>query len=165
VEAGSWSGEERARALAEAIRAVRKRFRPLAVSGFTNRSGSPADLARFWHELQRKSKFDRLLFQDGIGSGKMPIGEWPEWASPLARRLGRRLSIVVETFAAQGEGPTWQGRPAEWPRIREQLGLAAELSRGGILAFGVPEYMTPLGGDLAELLFHQVLLNRADTSH
>ncbi len=163
VEAGSWTDKHSARALADAIRSVRLQFSPLAVSGFTNRSGSAADLARFWRDLQQKSKFDRLLFQDGIGSGKMPIAEWPHWASPLARQLGRRLNIVVETFAAQGEGPTWRAQPAEWPRVQEQLRLAADISRGGILAFSAPEYMTPLGGDAATQLFHQVLLNRADT--
>jgi Domain of unknown function (DUF4434) len=161
IEAASWPGEQRA--LAEAIRSVRKQFHPLALSGFTNRTGSPAELARFWRTLQRRSKFDRLLFQDGIGSGKMPLADWPAWASPLARQLGRRLSIVVETFAAQGEGPTWQAQPADWPRIQEQLRLAAAASRNGILAFSAPEYMTPLGGYAATQLFHQVLSNRADT--
>lgn len=165
VEDGTWADPRRLRALADSVRAVRRQFQPLAVSGFTNRAGNPAQVARFWHELQRRSQFDRLLFQDGIGAGKMSLAEWPDWAAPLARTLRHRFTIVVETFVAQGEGANWQASPAGWPRIQEQLRLAGTLSRNGPLAFSAPEYMTPLGGGAAAKLFSQILLNPADTPH
>lgn len=163
LEAGSWAGPQRFGELADAIRAVRSQFHPLAISGFTNRGGGPAAFANFWRELQRRSKFDRLLFQDGIGARKMSLAEWPDWAAPLARALGRRLTIVVETFSAQGEGTAWQAAPAEWTRIQEQMRVAGDISRNDLLAFSAPEYMTPLGGESAAKLFHLILLNLADT--
>lgn len=163
IDDATWADKHRAGALAEAIRSVRRQFHPLAVSGFSNRRGAPAGLAGFWRDLQRKSKFDRLLFQDGIGSGKMPLAEWPDWARPLARTLGRRLTIVVETFAARGEGATWQAEPAEWARIQEQLRIAGATGRSQVLVFSAPEYMTPLGGAPAGELFRQILLSQADT--
>ncbi|MDP1946868.1 MAG: hypothetical protein Q8L77_05150, partial [Nitrospirota bacterium] len=60
-------------------------------------------------------------------------------------------------FQAQGEGPAWRGVPAEWPRIEEQLQVAAELSRNPVLAFSAPDYMTPLGGESAAALFQQIM--------
>jgi len=163
IDAATWSGKSQTQALAQAIRAVRDRFHPLAVSGFANRQGAPDELARFWRDLQRKSKFDRLLFQDGIGAGKMPLDEWPLWAKPLARAMGRRLTVVVETFTAAGEGPAWHAEPAAWARIEAQLQIAARTGRSAPLAFSAPEYMTPLGGAAAAELFRQVLLSFADT--
>ena len=95
----------------------------------------------------------------------MPLAEWPEWAAPLALSLGRRLTIVVETFTAQGEGAMWRAAPAEWSRIQEQLRLAGDISCDDALAFSAPEYLTPLGGESAAKLFHQILLTLADTHH
>lgn len=157
IEHGSWAGEGRLLDLADAVKMVRSRFRPLAVSGFTNRGGSPEELARFWERLRGRSRFDRLLFQDGIGSGQMTLEDWTYWASPLARAFGRRLTIVVETFTAQGEGPAWRGVPAEMSRIDEQLRLAARLSRNPVVAFSAPDYMTPLGGAAAAGLYRRIL--------
>jgi hypothetical protein len=163
IEDGAWAGKRLERTLADSIRAVRNQFHPLAVSGFTNRHGTPAGLARFWHGLQRRGRFDRLLFQDGIGSGKMPIAEWPDWAPPLSRALARRLTIVVESFTAEGEGASWHASPASWTRIEQQMRLATEFSHNAPISFSAPEYMTPLGGASAAKLFHQILLSRADT--
>ena len=163
LEATSWGDEQRFRALAEAIRAVRSQFHPLAISGFTNRGESPTACANFWRALQRKSKFDDLLFQDGIGARKMSLSEWPDWATPLARALGRQLTIVVETFSAQGEGAAWRAEPAEWPRIQQQLRVASDITGKDLLVFSAPEYMTPLGGESAAKLFRLILLKPADT--
>jgi hypothetical protein len=163
IDAAAWAGNSQTQALGQAIRSVRNQFHPLAVSGFTNRHGAPGEPARFWHDLQRGSRFDRLLFQDGIGAGKMPLGEWPQWAAPLARALGRRLTIVVETFTATGEGPAWHAEPAAAARIQAQLRIAASAGRNASLAFSAPEYMTPLGGAAAAELFRQVLFSLADT--
>lgn len=163
LEASLWGDKQRYRAMAKAIRTVRTEFHPLAISCFTNRQGDPAELARFWRGLQRASRFDRLLFQDGVGSGKMPLSEWRRWAAPLAPALGRRLTFVVETFTATGEGASWQAAPADWERITEQIAVARDICPNDILAFSAPEYMTPLGGEAAAKLFHHILLGNVDT--
>ena len=93
----------------------------------------------------------------------MPLAEWADWAAPLARALGYRLHIVVETFTSRGEGAAWQAAPAEWARIEEQLRLASSLGSDNLLAFSAPEYMTPLGGDSAAKLFRQILQTQVDT--
>ncbi len=165
LEAGEWSAPGRREELALAIKFVRRQFRPLAVGGFTNCRGRPEDLGRFWRNLQHESGYDRLLFQDGVGAGKVPIADWDAWCRALAWGAGKRLSVVVETFTGSGEGAAWRGVPAEAGRIARQLEIARRWSRSGVVAFSLPEYVTPLGGRDAEALFLQVRTLLSDKGH
>jgi hypothetical protein len=155
IEAGQWQGAARQRELGEAVRQVRREFHPLAVSGFANHGARPEAAARFWRDLQKRSGFDRLLFQDGVGARKMPLEEWATWPEAISRALGRRFCVVVETFTGLGEGASWRGVPAEWDRVVKQLEIAERWSGQRAVAFSIPEYVTPLGGTAAGHLFSQ----------
>jgi hypothetical protein len=66
---------------------------------------------------------------------------------------------VVESFT-QVEGPPldenpFRAVPTPIERLLRQLETASRYSSGHVLAFSVPEYMTPLGGEDAERLFRE----------
>jgi len=68
----------------------------------------------------------------------------------------RELKVVVELFRIVSEHP-FRAQPAPWERVARQLQIAAPFATGGLLAFSVPEYLTPLGGPEAEKLFKAYL--------
>jgi hypothetical protein len=59
---------------------------------------------------------------------------------------------VVELFQQTRTKP-FRAQPASWERVAQQLKIAASYAPDGIMAFSVPEYMTPLGGPEADNLF------------
>jgi hypothetical protein len=140
-----WQTAEARSALAETLRQVRQRLRPLSVSGFSGRALPPAELAAMWRDLARRSRVDEVLFQDGIGAGKMTRSAWPGYAAALHHALGRRLSVVVETFEQTAGGAAFQATPAPLDRVLWQCSQA----RRPPVAFSLPEYDTPLGGPAA----------------
>ena len=68
----------------------------------------------------------------------------------------RELQVVVELFRQVSERP-FRAQPASWDLVLRQLEVAARFATDGILAFSVPEYMTPLGGPEADKLFKAYL--------
>jgi len=145
--------------LAECLKSVRGMFRPLSVSGFSNRALPPRGLAEFWRSVARGSGVDEVLFQDGVGAGKMPLDEWPGYAAALHRALGRRLTIVVETFEQRGQTAGFQAGPAPLQRVLTQCQVAHRHGGRPPVAFSLPEYYTPLGGDEAGRRYKEYLLH------
>lgn len=70
--------------------------------------------------------------------------------------------MVVEIFRQVDGLPfndePFKAVPAPLERINCQVDLAAPYSTSGIIAFSVPEYMTPLGGQEAGRLFESYLM-------
>lgn len=132
----------------------------LALSGFSSARADPQALGCFWAELVRSTGVDVVVFQDGIGAGKLDLRHLPLYLESIRRALepeGRDLRVVVETFR-QVTGPPIDDRPfkavpATLERLSQQLEVAARFASGGLVAFAVPEYMTPLGGVKARRLF------------
>lgn len=146
-----WPGAGAVR-LREHVKGLRRRLRPLAMSGFSNGRMAPAELGRFWRQVAGGG-LDRVLFQDGIGAGKLTLENWPGYLQALGRSLGRRLTVVVECFeAAEGEAG-FRARPAAMERIRRQVELAGRYSKNAPVVFSLPEYATPLGGEAAARLY------------
>lgn len=143
IEERRWGG--RTEELRAHLRGLHKRLRPLAVSGFWNGSMEARVLGRWW---KRAAGVDRVLFQDGLGGGPMRAQEWPGYLQELRRSLGKRLTVVVEVFTREA-GEEFRAHPADWSRVEWQLRVAG---RGGV-AFSVPEYATPLGGEAAGRLY------------
>jgi hypothetical protein len=132
--------------LAGTLRAARARLGRLVASGFTNRGLAPAPLGAFWRDLRRGARLDEVLFQDGLGTAKMTAAEWPAYAQALHRALGRRLTVVVETFEqVAGEGP-FRAAPAPLRRLLWQCEVARQAGTRSPVAFSLPEYLTPAGG-------------------
>jgi hypothetical protein len=131
----------------------------VAVSGFANGRIDPETFGRFWQSLLAVSAIDTVFFQDGIGAGKLKLDELTLYLRALRQAVqtqSRELQVVVELFHQVSERP-FRAQPASWDLVLRQLEVAARFTTGGILAFSVPEYMTPLGGPEADKLFKAYL--------
>lgn len=131
----------------------------VAISGFANGRTDPKSLGLLWQNILAETGIDEVLFQDGVGAGKLRLEEVPlylEALRPMVQSQGRKLQVVVELFHQVSEHP-FRAQPASWDRIARQLEIANHYSTGGILAFSVPEYLTPMGGSEADKLFKAYL--------
>jgi hypothetical protein len=138
-----------ARHLKSTVKAVRQvRRAPVAVSGFSNGALKPAPLAEFWRHLLRETGVNQLLFQDGIGAGKLTLAQLPGYYEAL-----RRLPYlpVVEIFEMVRESP-FEAVAAPLSRVERQLALAGAAP----LAFSLPEYATPGGVTGADALYQSL---------
>jgi hypothetical protein len=134
--------------LAETV-ALLKARRPgskVAISGFSNSFADPDLLASFWADVIRASGINLLLFQDGVGEGKVAlddIGLYYEALDRAVRGAGAQLGAVVELFSLMPDG---RRLPAMAGRIREQIGAATRLTSFPAVAFSIPDYMSHLAG-------------------
>jgi hypothetical protein len=134
--------------LAETVALVKAR-RPgskVAISGFSNSFADPDLLAAFWVDVIRASGIDLLLFQDGVGEGKVAledIGLYYETLDRAVRGVGAQFGAVVELFSLMPDG---RRVPAMVGRIREQIAAANRLTSFPAVAFSIPDYMSHLAG-------------------
>lgn len=165
IDDRSWLPDDRREVLARHLGRMRDRLRaltpgmPVAVSGFSNGFADPETLAELWVEIAEGSGIDRVLLQDGVGAGKLQVGEVPIVLGPVAKAFAQRparFQVIVELFRQTGGAPLDEGpfraAPADAERIRTQAAIARELSEGGILAFAVPEYLSSEAGPEAAAL-------------
>jgi hypothetical protein len=141
-----WREGEAALALAETVRAARKKVGRLSVSGFATGVCGAAELGAWWKRLAGRGGVDEVLFQDGIGAGKLSMETWPAYAMAMGQSLGGKLRVVVETFEAKPGPGAFNAGPAGVERVLEQCRVAARCSRKAPVAFSLPEYWTPEGG-------------------
>lgn len=130
----------------------------VALSGFSNGNLDPKALEKFWQGLLKESGVDVVLFQDGIGAGKLTMDTVAFYLDAIQKATAaqsRELQIVVENFHQLGDKP-FVAVPARLDRIKQQIAVASRYS-SKIVAFSVPEYMTPLAGQDAERLFKSYL--------
>ena len=131
----------------------------VAVSGFANGRLEPQAFESFWSGLLAGAAIDVVLFQDGIGARKQELPELAFYLTAIRNATQahhRELKIIIEIFE-QVAGPPlddqpFQATPAVLGRIRHQIETSAAYA-SGLVAFSIPEYMTPLGGPAAEHLF------------
>lgn len=136
----------------------------VALSGFSNTQLDPLAFEEFWKTLLEKASLDEVLFQDGIGVRKLQLTYLPLYLGAIRRAVdahSRDLQVVVELFQQvngrlSGNEP-FRAVPAPLERITRQVDLAARYATSGVIAFSVPEYMTPLGGPEAKQLFNRYL--------
>jgi hypothetical protein len=132
----------------------------VAISGFSNSFADPDQLAAFWSDVIEGTRIDLLLFQDGVGEGKVSLEDIGLYYQPLdraVRRAGGRLGAVVELFSHM---PNGQRVPAMVARIREQIATAARSTSFPPVAFSVPDYMSSLAGPLANKLLSDFLTSQ-----
>src|SRR5207302_1657094 len=134
--------------LAETVSLLRARRAgsKVAISGFSNSFADPDLLASFWADVIRASGIDLLLFQDGVGEGKVAlenVGLYYEALNRAVRGVGAQLGAVVELFSLMPDG---RRLPATVDRIREQIATASPLTSFPAVAFSVPDYMSHLAG-------------------
>ena len=134
--------------LADTVALLRAR-RPgskVAISGFSNSFAYPDQLASFWADVIRASGIDLLLFQDGVGEGKVAlenIGLYYGALDSAVRGVGAQLGAVVELFSLTPDG---HRLPAMVGRIRQQLATASRLTSFPAVAFSIPDYMSHFAG-------------------
>jgi len=129
----------------------------VAISGFSNSFADPDLLASFWADVIKTSGIDLLLFQDGVGEGKVAlenIGMYYEALDRALRRGGAQVGAVVELFSLTPDG---RRLPAKVDRIREQIAAASRLTSFPTVAFSVPDYMSHLAGSQAGALLSNFL--------
>ncbi|MFH0925770.1 MAG: DUF4434 domain-containing protein [bacterium] len=133
------------------------------LSGFSNATINPQTLEIFWSELLKKTAIDIILFQDGIGTNKLQVEELPVYLTAIHNAVKTNLSelhIVVEIFTQTAGSPIdnreFQAIPAPLGRIKQQIIIASSFS-STIIAFSIPEYMSPQGGRLARQLYKKYL--------
>jgi len=132
----------------------------VAISGFSNSFADPDLLASFWVDVIRASGIDLLLFQDGVGEGKVAlenIGLYYGALDRAVRSVGAQLGAVVELFSLMPDG---HRVPATAGRIREQLAAANRLTSFPTIAFSIPDYMSHLAGRQAGDLLSNFLASQ-----
>ena len=147
----TWSGDVKQNLLSDYLKATASLLHearpdwPIAISGFTNQVKSPEAYAEFWDALLTASKIDVLLFQDGVGAGKLTL----ETAMPylqalvsMARRKKHTVITVLELFEMRTVDGKAQFSSANAARIKKQLALAGKAGGGGQVAvFAATPYL------------------------
>ena len=147
------------RYLAETVELLKAR-RPgskVAISGFSNSFADPDLLASFWADVIRASGIDLLLFQDGVGEGKVALEDIGLYYAALdraVRGVGAQMGAVVELFSLMPDG---HRQPAMIGRIRAQIAVANRLTSFPAVAFSIPDYMSHLAGRQASDLLANFL--------
>jgi hypothetical protein len=147
------------RYLAETV-ALLKARRPgskVAISGFSNSFADPDLLASFWADVIRASGIDLLLFQDGVGEGKVALEDIGLYYAALdraVRSVGAQMGAVIELFSLLPDG---RRQPAMIGRIRAQIAVANRLTSFPAVAFSIPDYMSHLAGRQASDLLANFL--------
>jgi hypothetical protein len=140
-----------------ALLKVRRAGSKVAISGFSNSFADPDLLASFWADVIRASGIDLLLFQDGVGEGKVAlenVGLYYEALNRAVRGVGAQLGAVVELFSLMPDG---RRLPATAGRIRAQIAAANRLTSFPAVAFSIPDYMSHLSGRQASDLLSNFL--------
>jgi hypothetical protein len=130
-------------------------LRSIAISGFASARTSPDSLAQQWRaRLDAVPGVKYLYFQDGVGVGKLEVGDLLAYYVALAKEMrqhGGVLVPVVETFVQVAGPPVndakYAARPAPLARLAQQVRAARRV--GKVASFGVPEYLSPEGGEVA----------------
>lgn len=165
IDDTNWVQPERRRILKEHLQSMSSRLHALtpnadvSLSCFSNGNMDPDSFEAFWTSVLKDSAIDRLLFQDGIGAHKLELEYLAPFLSAMKRATaagGRDLTVIVEVFdqtggAGRNDG-SFSAVPAPLARIDRQIALAAEFATPDIVAFSVPEYMTPAAGEASRKL-------------
>lgn len=142
----------------------------IGLSGFANMRTSPSEVQQLWEQLLRRaSAIDIVYFQDGIGVGKLSLntlGSYYRAIKTASDTSGRKLVPVIEAFEQISDPQLSNGQfvaaPSSTDRLTRQVGIAQRYARQWI-AFGLPEYLTPSGGEPAQKA-HDEYLQRMQTA-
>jgi len=136
----------------------------VALSCFLNGHCDPRAFEEFWKALLGSASVDVVLFQDGIGAGKLEFEYLHLYLAAMRKATeahSRELQVVVEIFRQVGGAPFNDERfkvvPTTLERVNRQVELAARYSSSPLIAFSIPEYMTPIGGQEAQRLFQSYM--------
>jgi hypothetical protein len=160
VDDRNWLGAERTALVADYLAALGRELAELvpgagiAVSGFAQGWGTPAQLADLWRTVTERAPLALVLLQDGVGAGKLTLDDLPAYLPRLRAAVephGARLGAVVELFdtTSAPDAATFTAVPAALSRVERQLAIAWRETNGPVVGFSVPDYLSPFGGAAA----------------
>ncbi|MFC5472639.1 DUF4434 domain-containing protein [Paraherbaspirillum soli] len=137
----------------------------ISMSGFANSGTDPKQLEDLWQALLAGARaIDLVFFQDSIGVAKLSLAKLPDYLAAVGRAVDSHLRVlqtVVEVFRQDHGAPidnqAFHAVPASLERIEHQIEIARNYS-SGIIAFGIPEYMSASGTPEAASLFRDYLV-------
>ena len=131
----------------------------IAISGFSNAALKPVALTELWREILAKTSIDTVLFQDGIGANKLTLTQLPDYLNAVysaAKSNQKHFKVVIEVFKQTAGFPLdkkeFKAAAAPLERVLKQMQIASAYSPA-LLAFSIPEYMTPEAAGEAPCLF------------
>ena len=161
IDDKNWHGRDRTNALSAYLAALQGILNdhrpdwPVLISGFSNGILSPKQWADFWGALLETSGIDGLLFQDGVGAGKLSIEELGLYAPLLAAKLKgahKSFELIVEIFT---EYPDPTGNPlfiaAPFSRVQKQLAAVHQYTMESVTIFSAPDYLLGEGDTIKQL--------------
>jgi len=167
IEDTSWRDREPRQILFDHLRDLARGLheispgKEVAISGFSNAHSDPRAFEEFWTAMLGKAEVDVVLFQDGVGAQKLSLDYVDLYLTAIRKAVvgrSKKLQVVVEIFR-QTDGPplretgTFKAVPAPLERIDRQVEIAAKYSSLPVVAFSIPEYMSPFGGAEAGKLY------------
>jgi len=142
-EGEHWGGAGEAELVREYLRSLGAAR--LRVSGFAAGGMRPARAGWWWRQALRGTGTE-LLWQDGVGTGRVGVEEAELYLDELRRALRDRVRPIVELFE---ESPAGGLRAAPWGRVERQLRAAGR----GAVGFAAPEYLNPGRDEEAAALY------------
>ena len=122
----------------EALAAVRPDW-PVMISAFANGAQPPAEYGAFLHGLADRAGVGTILFQDGVGAGKLTAGQAASYLEALKAGAGKaHLIPIVELFRIVPDGTIL---PAPLSRIMDQIDAVAPYASPTLAAFSIPDHM------------------------
>ncbi len=145
----TWASPERTALLRNYLHAVTDAVRagpvaePILISAFSNGTTPPEQIAADWLALLASAQVNGLLFQDGLGAGKLDLNQFEAYASALEHafaKSGHTLHLITELFQSDPKQPVFKAEAAAPERIARQLRIAAHLGIPTV-AFSAPDYL------------------------
>lgn len=161
IDDKNWLGEERGALVARYLADLGGELATLApgaglaVSGFAQGWATPAQVVELWSAIAGRAPLSLVLFQDGVGAGKLAIDDLPAYLPRLRSALdahGKELGVVVELFtvaSTKDDPAAFAASPAPLDRVERQIAIDARFVSGPLVGFSMPDYMSPLGGPAA----------------
>ena len=139
---------------------------PVLISGFSNGVCSPDNLTQFWDTTLNQTGIDGVLFQDGIGAGKLSLEQLETYLDHFHNHLGdadQRFGVIVELFEftqqKSSDASTLQSAP--FSRVSQQIALAQQYSILPITVFSAPDYLKSDGDQKSRKLYREWKIDRA----
>lgn len=151
IDDQNWQNPARCQALLGYLESLRQHLRkakakwPVLISGFSNGTLTPVQWTAFWNKLLAQTRIDGLLFQDGIGAGKLTVQQLEAYLKSFASSLthaDRTFGVIVELFQINAPQDSAAGlQAADMARVNRQLSLARTYSRLPVTVFSAPDYL------------------------
>lgn len=119
---------------------------PVLISGFSNGACPPDALTGFWNSALNLTGIDGVLFQDGVGAGKLTLDQLEMYLKNFHANLvgaDHRFGVIVELFqfTQENESTAAQFHAAPFSRVSRQISIARQYSALPITVFSAPDYL------------------------